>query len=439
MSEPINQMRRRILQLGFCSGITLFVNKLYADDITNLVESGSTKTTINQMIAIRLWPSKVYTRITLEAQSTIQAKYFTLESPKRLAIDIENTQLSNLFKNLTEQIINEDPVVANIKVGQFNPTTVRIVIYLKDDVKMSSQLLSPIHVADVNYKYRFILDIYKKNVTANTPDELNDDLLAMLQLDSESTNTKISRESYPSFKSIQNSKQKNKGKILIMLDPGHGGEDPGAIGPSRLKEKHVVLEIAKNLYDLINQTDYMRAEMTRTQDIFIPLGTRVAIARKFGADLFVSIHADAFTSPDPSGSSVFMLSDKGASSSFAKWLAISQNASDQIGGASFQTKNSIVRKVLLDMSQTWTRRQSSQFGSIMLQNLAKVHNLHNKNIEQANFAVLKAPDIPSILVETAFISNLHDESLLQTVAFKQEIATAIFNGVSGYSKTLLTG
>lgn len=438
MSEPINKMRRALIQLGFCSGITLIVNKIYADEITNLVESKDLGSLINQMIAIRLWPSKVYTRVTLEAQSPIKAKYFTLEAPKRLAIDIENTQLSNLFKNLNQQIIDEDPVVENIKVGQFNPTTVRIVIYLKDNVQISSQSLSPIHVGEVNYKYRFLLDIYKKNATSSSQEVLNDDLLAMLQLNSESSNSPIVRESYPSFKPITRSTHKNKGKILVMLDPGHGGEDPGAIGPSKLKEKHVVLEVAKNLYDLINQTDYMRAEMTRTQDIFIPLGTRVAIARKFGADLFVSIHADAFTTSTPSGSSVFMLSDKGASSSFAKWLAASQNASDQIGGASFQTKSSSVRKVLLDMSQTWTRRQSSKFGTTMLQNLAKVHNLHNKNIEQANFAVLKAPDIPSILVETAFISNPHDENLLQTATFKQEMAQAIFNGISSYSKTILT-
>ncbi|MBY0378829.1 MAG: N-acetylmuramoyl-L-alanine amidase, partial [Burkholderiales bacterium] len=230
---------------------------------------------------------------------------------------------------------------------------------------------------------------------------------------------------------------KTNHKIIVIIDPGHGGEDPGAIGPSLLKEKHVVLDVAKRLRELINQTDYMHAEMTRTSDIFIPLGTRVAIARKIQADLFISIHADAFTSSHPSGSSVFMLSDKGSSSSFAKWLANTQNKSDQIGGISFKTQSNSVKKVLLDMSQTWTRRQSSKFGTMMIGNISKIHKMHNIRIEQAGFAVLKAPDIPSILVETAFISNPQDEYLLRTEMFKDKMAQAIFSGINDYGKTIV--
>jgi N-acetylmuramoyl-L-alanine amidase len=187
---------------------------------------------------------------------------------------------------------------------------------------------------------------------------------------------------------------------------------------------------------MINQTDHIHAELTRTSDIFIPLGTRVTIARRARADLFISIHADAFTSPQPNGSSVFMLSDKGASSSFARWLARTQNQSDQIGGISFKTQVPSIRKVLLDMSQTWTRQQSSRLGTVMIDNIAKIHKMHNSRVEQASFAVLKAPDIPSILVETAFISNPNDEELLKADTFKDKIAQAILSGVINYAKTM---
>jgi N-acetylmuramoyl-L-alanine amidase len=435
MSGEVNKTRRRIIQLGLASSISLVLNKLYADSTTQNKINNDTSMQLNQnhLIAIRVWPSDIYTRVILETSHKLQVKYFFLTSPDRLAIDITNVHLNDLLKKLNTQVMTNDPVIKGIKVGQFNPTTVRIVLYLKQNIKVQSQSLDPIKFSSIEYSYRYLLDIYPASAISKQED-LSDDLLAMLKLSSESSQDK-KRDNYPSFKVPSTTKA--KAKIIVMLDPGHGGEDPGAIGMFKTKEKYVVLSIAKKLYDMINQTDYMHAEMTRTHDIFIPLGTRVAIARKTHADLFVSIHADAFTSPEPSGSSVFTLSDKGASSSFARWLASTQNASDQIGGASFKTQSTSVRKVLLDMSQTWTRRQSNHFGDIMLNNIAKVHKLHNKAIEQANFAVLKAPDIPSVLVETAFISNPRDEVKLQSQEFQQEIANALFQGVSSYAKTIL--
>lgn len=433
-----NISRRKFIKASLFSGIGLLLSKLVrADDLANLIESNSSDSgdspSINQIIALRIWPSNIYTRVTIETQARTQAKYFTLANPDRLVINIKNAQLNDVVKTLQSQVVANDPVIDGVKVGQFDSDTVRVVVYLKTVIKVQTQILEPVKFGSVDYRYRYLLDIY--NANANN-DNLNDDLLAALQLDSES-GTMIKRQDYPTIQAPSSVPTKHAKKIIIMLDPGHGGEDPGAIGHSSLQEKHVVLDIAFRLRNLINRTGYIHAEMTRTADIFIPLGTRVAIARKVRADLFMSIHADAFTSPEPSGSSVFMLSDKAASSTFARWLARTQNQSDLIGGISFKTESAPVKKVLLDMSQTWTRRQSSRFGTLAIDNISKVHKMHNRVVEQANFAVLKAPDIPSILVETAFISNLADEALLKTDVFKDAIAQALFAGIDDYAKSLL--
>ena len=225
-------------------------------------------------------------------------------------------------------------------------------------------------------------------------------------------------------------------KVLVMLDPGHGGEDPGAIGHGGLREKDVVLDIGKKLQLAINQTEYMEARLTRNQDVFIPLATRVAIARAARADLFVSIHADAFTTPVARGSSVFILSDRGASSSFARWLARTQNQADLVGGMSFHTKDKSISRVLLDMTQTWTLSSSGKLGRILLGQMSGINKLHSKTVERAAFAVLKAPDIPSVLVETAFISNPGEEALLKQDDFRQKIAGGLALGIGNFARTL---
>lgn len=434
MSEQINRARRKILGLGVGLGLTLLIRpKGYA---SGLVSSESASK--NKILSVRIWPSNVYTRLIIEASRQISAKVFTLDGPKRLVIDILNSELNVVLKKLNNKVIANDPIIEDIKVGQFNHDTIRIVIYLKQSIEKQVRSLPPINIDEISFRFRYIVDMYILNA-ADKNKALDDEIFALLQLDSDgsgSQNTKTDRaHTVPEFKVPVT--PTSKGKILVMIDPGHGGEDPGAIGHSRTREKDIVLKIAKNLCDMINATDYMQARMTRTQDIFIPLGARVAIARQAKADVFVSVHADAFTTPAASGSSVFMLSDKGASSAFAKWLAINQNAADKIGGMSFHVKDRLVNRVLLDMTQSLTRSKSSRLGQILLSNLRQVNHLHSHSVEQAAFAVLKAPDIPSVLVETAFISNREEEELLNTPIFRDKIATALHSGLAKFAHSLL--
>lgn len=457
MSEIIDTTRRKLIQFGIVAGITLITRKaLFADSLTDLILDANQ----NQILAVRLWPSSVYTRLTLEAEHAVRARCITLESPQRVQLDIYGVTLNAVLSNLEGKILSDDPIVSNIKITQAAPESVRIEISLKQNIRLQTQSIVPVNIDQVNYKYRYVLDMYPKQDV--DPDAgLSDDLLALLQLQSDSTpqasapvdpglDTRVRRDgvleapatidaallSVPVADSFKQQRVRMatlpSKKIMVMLDPGHGGEDPGAIGPTGTKEKHVVLDISKYLCDMINATDYMCAKLTRTDDVFIPLGTRVAIARRAKADLFMSIHADAFTTPEAKGSSVFILSDSGASSSFARWLAKTQNASDLIGGMSFHAKDKMVNRMLLDMTQTWTRHKSDKFGQLLLSNLSHIGKLHSRYVEKAAFAVLKAPDIPSVLVETAFISNPDEESLLKTADFRHKVATAIFNGISNF-------
>ena len=447
MSYEIDQQRRNLIKFGLFSGLTLLITskKAGADDLMDQFANDST----NQIISVRIWPSDVYTRLTIEAEQGIKAKFFSLANPNRFVIDILNSTLNTVLKNLSNNEFSNDPIISGIKVGQFNPTTVRIVIYAKQPVSAQTQTIDPVNLGSVNYKYRYVFDMYPANAVTNHDESapLNDQLLAFLQLNADqdkpgvesSAKSTIAKRSqdYPEISEPNSNPQvePQKGKLLVMIDPGHGGEDPGAIGAQGTKEKHVVLDIGKRLRDLINASSNMQAQMTRTQDIFIPLGTRVAIARKVKADIFVSVHADAFTSPAARGSSVFVLSDSGASSAFAKYMAVSQNNSDLIGGMSFQTRDSAVSRILLDMTQSFTMRKSTKLGQSILAQLKQINKLHNQDIERAGFAVLKAPDIPSILVESAFVSNPIEENLLRTEEFRQKVAQQVFDGLQNYAKT----
>lgn len=435
MSEKIDRARRKILGLGVGLGLTLLIRpKVYASGLVS-----SEKVPKNKILSVRIWPSNVYTRLIIEASEQIDAKVFTLAGPRRLVIDIPNSELNVVLKKLNHKVIANDPIIDDIKVGQFNSNTIRIVIYLKQSIEKQMRSLPPINVDGISFKFRYIVDMYL--LTASDKNKaLDDEIFALLQLDSDGSGSqgieKDRAHTVPEFK-VPVTKTKAVGKILVMIDPGHGGEDPGAIGHAHTREKDIVLKIAKNLCDMVNATDYMQAKMTRTQDIFIPLGARVSIARQAKADVFVSVHADAFTTPAASGSSVFILSDKGASSSFAKWLAINQNAADKIGGMSFHVKDRLVNRVLLDMTQSLTRSKSNRLGQILLSNLSQVNHLHSHSVEQAAFAVLKAPDIPSVLVETAFISNPEEEELLNTQVFRDKIATALHSGLGKFAHSLL--
>ena len=447
MSYEIDQQRRNLIKFGMFSGLTLLISskKSAADNLIDQFANDST----NQIISVRIWPSDVYTRLTIEAEQGIKAKFFNLANPNRFVIDILNSTLNTVLKNLSNNEFSNDPIISGIKVGQFNPTTVRIVIYAKQPVSAQTQTVDPVNLGSVNYKYRYVFDMYPANAITNHDESapLNDQLLAFLQLNADqdklgvesSAKSTIAKraQDYPEISAPPANPQvePQKGKLLVMIDPGHGGEDPGAIGAQGTKEKHIVLDIGKRLRDLINASSNMQAQMTRTQDIFIPLGTRVAIARKVKADIFVSVHADAFTSPAARGSSVFVLSDSGASSAFAKYMAVSQNNSDLIGGMSFQTRDSAVSRILLDMTQSFTMRKSTKLGQSILAQLKQINKLHNQDIERAGFAVLKAPDIPSILVESAFVSNPIEENLLRTEEFRQKVAQQVFDGLQNYAKT----
>lgn len=439
MSKPVDLQRRNLLKLS--GGLTLVVTSstLFADVISDKILADN----VNQIISVRIWPSDVYTRLTIEAEQAIKAKYFNLTNPTRFVIDIENANLNAVLKNLSSTQFANDPMISGIKVGQFTPTTIRIVIYARQAVAAQTQTAAPVSLGSVNYKYRYVFDMYPASgkKPANE-DALDDQLLAFLQLNSaqpESLSQALKQRQLDTPKIVAASagttrQTITKGKLLVMIDPGHGGEDPGAIGPQGTKEKHIVLDISQRLYALINDSNLLQAQLTRSQDIFIPLGTRVAIARKAKADIFVSVHADAFTSPLARGSSVFVLSANGASSAFAKYMAASQNNADLIGGMTFKTKDSIVNRILLDMTQGYTMRKSTRLGGAVLGQLKTINKLHSNELEHAGFAVLKAPDIPSILVESAFVSNPIEEELLKTAAFRQQVAQQVYDGLQLYAQ-----
>ena len=436
MSQPINHERRNLIKIGLFSSLSFLISRNYADDLGRQIAVDSS----NQIISVRIWPSDVYTRLTIEAEQEIQAKYFNLANPTRFVIDIANSTLNAVLKNLSTNQFDKDPIISGIKVGQFNPTTVRIVIYARQAISAQTQTVDPVNLGSVNYKFRYVFDMYPLHGLASKNEsdaQLNDQLLAFLQLNADLRNQGESatsrRNDYPEI-TIPGGQRQSKGKLLVMLDPGHGGEDPGAIGPQGTKEKHIVLDIGKRLRDLINQSDTLQAQLTRSQDIFIPLATRGAIAHKARADIFVSLHADAFTSPQARGSSVFVLSDSSASSTFARYMAQTQNNSDLIGGMTFKTHDSTVNRILLDMTQSYTMRKSSRLGQIILAQLKGINKLHSNDIERAGFAVLKAPDIPSILVESAFVSNPAEEELLRTEDFRQKIAQQVFEGLEKYAR-----
>lgn len=372
-----------------------------------------------QVIAVRVWPSSAYTRVTLESNHALKYKQFTLTNPDRLVVDIENIQLNSVLKKVSQQFKHDDPLIKDARIGQFDQRTVRLVLELKQATNPKVFTLDPV----AEFKHRLVLDIYP---AAGRYDDADDPLLALLE-----DYNKGNLESTLPPEAPQAGKAGRDRPLVIMLDPGHGGEDPGAIGKNRTREKDIVLQIARRLRTLIERESNMKAYMTRNEDVFIPLRVRVAKARKQRADLFVSIHADAFTNRAARGSSVFALSKKGATSTAARYLAETQNESDLIGGVSM-SGDRYLDHTMFDLVQTATINDSLVFGSEILKRLGKVNKLHKSRVDQAGFAVLKAPDIPSVLVETAFISNLEEERKLRTSHFQQQIAESILSGIKAY-------
>ncbi|MFT0533546.1 N-acetylmuramoyl-L-alanine amidase [Castellaniella hirudinis] len=400
------------------------------------------------ILAVRTWPADEYTRVTLEMDRDLKAEHFTLDGPDRLVLDIQGLRLSPAINRLVSQIKPNDPYISAVRVGQNQPNVVRLVFDLKQDVAPQVFTLKPIG----EYKYRLVLDLYPKvaqdPLMALLKDAQNDPLAGILESLAQNSpieapipsvdGQKLPPPKQPVPPPVATAPKPTTPSpradrpILVALDPGHGGEDPGAIGKRGTREKDIVLQIAQRLKKLIDAQPNMRAYLTRDRDYFVPLNVRVQKARRVQADLFISIHADAWIKPSARGSSVWALSENGATSSAARWLAKKENDADLIGGVNLGSHNRQVAKVLLDLSTGAQINDSIRVGSQVLQEIGKINRLHKNRIERAGFAVLKAPDIPSILIETAFISNPQEESLLRTPAHQQKIAAAVLSGVQDY-------
>ncbi|AVV38925.1 MULTISPECIES: N-acetylmuramoyl-L-alanine amidase AmiC [Pantoea] len=371
----------------------------------------------NHIVAVRIWPSSTYSRMTLESSVALKYKQFALSNPERLVIDIQDLHLNSALKGVDKQVRVDDPFIKNARVGQFDSNTVRVVLELKRNVAPKIFNLAP--VAGINH--RLVVDLYP------TQNHVEDDPLLALLKD-------YNQGDLDKDEGVQAPLPGKAGRdrpIIIMIDPGHGGEDPGAHGKYKTREKDIVLKIGRRLKALIDKEPHMKAYMTRNEDVFIPLRVRVAKARKQRADLFVSIHADAFTSRAARGSSVFALSTSGATSAAARFLAQTQNESDLIGGVS-KSGDRYLDHTMFDMVQRQTIHDSLKFGKEVLHRMGRINHLHKRTVDQAGFAVLKAPDIPSILVETAFISNVEEERKLRTTRYQHQVAEAILNGIKAY-------
>jgi N-acetylmuramoyl-L-alanine amidase len=400
-----------------------------------------------RFVDVRLWPAEDYTRVTFEHAGAIQYKYFMMENPWRLVLDILDMRLDQTLKDLTSRLKADDPYVQQIRVGQYDANTVRVVFDLKVEVKPEIFTIAPA----AEYKDRFVVDFYpaqalgakgvREDEIARAIRMAEQDVMPKGNKTAHIGNSKSSEKlndktSDKTEKTASKESEKKafevKRMITVAIDPGHGGEDPGAVGKGGAYEKDVVLAIGKLLKEEIEKLPNMRAMLTRNGDFFVPLNTRVQKARNVSADLFVSVHADAFIKPTASGSSVFALSEGGASSTAAKWLANKENASDLIGGVNIKGTDKQVASVLLDLSTTAQINDSLKLGNAVLGKLGKINKLHKGQVEQAGFAVLKAPDIPSILVETAFISNPDEERRLTDEDYQRKMAQAIAQGIAQY-------
>jgi N-acetylmuramoyl-L-alanine amidase len=395
----------------------------------------------------RVWPAQDYTRLTLESKKSVSYNTFTIKDPERLVIDLEDVEINDVLKSLSSKIGNEDPYIRSVRVARFKPGVVRLVLDLKTEAKPQMFELKPVG----EYGYRLVLDVY--------PAHPVDPLMALLQApaaksappvpeaDKRPASEPPARLSMsttlggsetakpapaPASPPPRNRDEFTSRTLIIAIDAGHGGEDPGAQGRGGALEKNVTLAIARQLKRLVDEQDGMRGVLIRDGDYFIPLSGRTAKARAAHADLFISIHADAFISPEAHGSSVFALSEHGATSAAARWLAKKENEADLIGGVNIAVKDPHLARTLLDLSQTATISDSLKLAKHVLHELGDINRLHRGHVEQAGFAVLKSPDIPSILVETAFISNPEEERRLTDDDYQEKIANAVLGGVKRY-------
>ena len=444
------------------------------------------------LLAVRVWPARDYTRLTIESDSPLVARQLVLPDPPRLAVDIEGLDLLPGLRELVSKVQPHDPNISGVRVGQNAPNVVRLVVDLKQPVAPQVFSLKPVEP----YQHRLVLDLYPTRAVDPLEELIQQrlqgleatiaagpakpDLLGELiqqqagsgkaggpgtdprteprteiRADGKATAKQEARPgagglatapsvaseprktaTAPARAEPEPRSDKTDRLIVIALDPGHGGEDPGAIGPAGTQEKDVVLQIALKLRDRLQGLEIkgnpVRVFLTRDADFFVPLQVRVEKARRVQADLFVSLHADAFYTPDPQGASVYALSDRGASSAAARWMANQENKSDRVGGINVKVQDVHVQRALFDMSTTAQINDSLKLGGALLGEIGRVGRLHKPRVEQASFAVLKAPDIPSILVETAFISNPQEEARLLDSGFQDRLAQALQRGITRY-------
>ncbi len=397
------------------------------------------------VLSVRVWPAADYTRVTLEHDAPLKFTHFTVENPDRLVVDIEGVEFNSVLDSLARKIATDDPYIKLLRAGRFKPGVVRLVIELK--AKVAPQVFEVKPAGE--YGHRLVLDIYP--LTPVDPlmslVEGRKDAVEPLKLEAEAKAQETpaqapapakKAETAPAPEAPEIRTSRKSGKpivdrlVTITLDPGHGGEDPGAVGRGGTYEKNVTLAVARRLKARLDAEPNMRAVLTRDSDFFVPLQMRVQKARRVQSDLFLSIHADAWVKPDARGSSVFVLSERGASSTQARLLAQRENEADMIGGVNLGAKDLFLARTLLDLSQTATINDSLKLGKYLLGELGSVNTLHKNNVEQAGFAVLKAPDIPSALIETAFISNPDEERRLNDDAYQDKLADAIVRGIRQY-------
>jgi len=398
------------------------------------------------IVAVRVWPAPEYSRVTIESDGQLSSKQIVMVNPPRLAVDIEGLDLSPELRELVAKVKADDPFIGGIRVGQQSPGVVRLVVDLKQTAVPQVFTLPPIAA----YQHRLVFDFYPVKAVdpleALIAERLKDRPIALPTPASDPLGELIAQQldrprpapappaADPAHRPAP--PEKTDRLIIVALDPGHGGEDPGAVGPAGTREKDIVLQIAHRLRERINRAvingNPMRAYLTRDADFFVPLHQRVQKARRVQADLFVSIHADAFFTPAARGASVFALSQGGASSTAARWMADKENKADLIGGVNVKTQDVHVARAMLDMSTTAQINDSLKLGSALLGEIGHVGRLHKNHVEQAGFAVLKAPDIPSVLVETAFISNPEEETRLRSDDYQEQLADAIMRGIQRY-------
>ena len=391
-----------------------------------------------KLVAVRIWPAEDYTRVTLESDQALKVSHQLLTNPHRLVVDVEGLELNNTIKELVAKVNSNDPYIAQVRVGQFQPKVVRLVFDLKESIQPQLFTLDPVG----NYQNRLVFDLYptvahdplmelvRQSAKKEAALDADDPIGAIARREAQKAEANKPNElAKPDSKA---SKPTHRRLLTIAIDPGHGGEDPGAIGKRGSREKDIVLAISRRLKQKIESEPDMRTYLTRDGDYFVPLHVRVNKARRVQADLFVSIHADAFIKPHARGASVFALSQQGATSTAARWLANKENSADLIGGLNIKTQDKQVAQLLLDMSTTAQIKDSLKLGDAVLKQIGGFAKLHKPQVEQASFAVLKAPDVPSILIETAFISNPEEEARLNDHQYQEQIAQGILRGIRNY-------